>query len=270
MHIDWSALQTVEALVRLGGVEAAAEELGLRHTSVSRRVAALEEALGVPLFTRGARLTPTPLAKALAQRVAAMRPIAGDVEALIAQTRRAAEHRVVVTTSDVLAPLLFRALSAARLPHVEVRVSDTVAELLPGAVDIALRPVHEPHAGLRGRLLGRLRMGVFRAPGGADAWVTPSESLRARKSMRWWRAVPGDAVSRLTCDSLLAMRDACAAGLGRAVLPVFLAAPKLRLERALDDTTPVWLLAAPARSDEARALRDGLATALRALVDVWG
>ena len=68
MHIDWSGLQTVEALVRLGGVQAAAAELGLRHTSISRRVAALEASLGVPLFTRGARLKATPMARALAQR----------------------------------------------------------------------------------------------------------------------------------------------------------------------------------------------------------
>ena len=240
MHIDWSGLQTVEALVRLGGVQAAAAELGLRHTSISRRVAALEASLGVPLFTRGARLKATPMARALAQRAGAMRPFAGEVEALIAQTRRFAEQRLVVTTSDVLAPLLFRALAKARLPKVEVHVSDAVAELVPGSVDVALRPVHEPRAGLRGRRLGRLRLGVFRAAGGDDAWVLPSASLREKRSMRWWRAVPADAAAHVSCDSLLAMRDACAAGLGRAVLPVFLATPALRLERALDDTTPVW------------------------------
>lgn len=271
MHIDWSGLQTVEALVRVGGVQAAAAELGLRHTTVSRRVEALERGLGVTLFIRGPRLVPTPLARELAQRAAAMRPVAAEVNDLLSHARRATEGRLVVATSDVLAPLLFSALAKEDLPHVEVRVSDAVADLAPGVVDVALRPGHEPAAGLRGRQLGRLRLGVFRAPGSADAWVQPTMALRGKRSMRWWRAVPEAGAARVSCDSLAAMRDACAAGLGRAVLPVFLAraTPRLRLERELDDTTPVWLLTAPVRGEEAKALRERLAKALRSLDDVW-
>jgi DNA-binding transcriptional LysR family regulator len=271
MHIDWNGLQTIEALVRTGSIQAAASELGLRHSSVSRRVDALERELGVSLFVRGARVTPTALARDLAERATQMRPIAGGVEELIAQTHRARAGQWVVTTSDVLAPLLFRALERTPVPHVEVHVSDAVEALAPGSVDVALRPDHEPQAGLKGRQLGRLRLGVFRASSGADAWVQPSTSLRSKKSMRWWKEVPVNAPSRVTCDSLLAMRDACAAGLGRAVLPVFIghATPRLRLERELSSSTPVWLLTAPVRSDEARAQRDALAAALRELDDVW-
>lgn len=261
-------MQTIEALVRHGNMQAAASELGLKHSSISRRVDALERELGVSLFVRGSRLRPTAIALELAQRVSQMRPIAGGVEELLAQTRREREGQLVVTTSDVLAPLLFRALEKTKVPHVEVHVSDAVETLAPGSVDFALRPGHEPQAGLKGRQLGRLRLGIFRFSG--DGWIQPSASLRAKKSMRWWKEVPSDGASRVSCDSLLAMRDACAAGLGRAVLPVFIGhASKLRLERELESTTPVWLLTAPVRSDESRQQRDALATALRELDDVW-
>lgn len=278
MHLAWDDLQTVEALVRLGSVVGAARELGLRHSSVSRRIDALERTLGSPLFLRGARLRPTPLALAVAQRAGGMRDDAVAIAAILEGDRRAAEGRLVVTTSDVLAPLLFGAIARASLgeTRIEVVVSDQVRPLEPGITDLALRPGHTPDPTLRGRKVGELRIGVFRArarPRLDDAWILPSAELRARASMRWWAAIPRDAESRTSCDSLLAIRDACVAGLGRAVLPAFLAEGDRRLER-VDEVvggTPVWLLAPATRrsTGEARRVRSVLMTELRAAEGVW-
>lgn len=267
MHIEWNDLQTVEALVRIGTVQGAANELALRHSSVSRRIEALEKSLGEPLFVRGARLTPTPLAKELSERAAQMRAESQRVDALVNGARRAREGKVVVTTSDVLAPLLFSGLAQVEAQF-EVLISDAVSALTPGSIDLALRPSHDPEGGLKGRRLGLLKLGVYRARGSASTWVQPSASLREKSSMRWWREVPQEP-SRVTCDSLLAMRDACLAGLGLAVLPSFLVKdqPRLKLERELEGGTPVWLLA-PSVGGNA-PLRERLATALRSLHDVW-
>lgn len=267
MHIEWNDLQTVEALIRTGTVQGAAAELSLRHSSVSRRIEALESLLSEPLFIRGARLTPTPFALQLAERATQMRIEAARVEALVSGSRRARDGKVVVTTSDVLAPLLFAGLANIDAQF-EVVISDAVSTLTPGQVDLALRPSHDPDGELKGRKLGMLKLGVYRAKGGAASWVQPSASLRAKTSMRWWREVPQEP-GRVSCDSLLAMRDACLAGLGRAVFPTFLAKdqPRLKLERELSEGTPVWLLAAPIGGDA--KLRERLATALRSLDDVW-
>lgn len=267
MHIEWNDLQTVEALVRVGTVQGAANELGLRHSSVSRRVDALEKSLGEPLFVRGARLTPTPLARELSERAAQMRVESQRVDALVNGSRRAREGKVVVTTSDVLAPLLFAGLAQVEAQF-EVLISDAVSALTPGAVDLALRPSHDPEGGLKGRRLGLLKLGVYRTRGGASTWVQPSSTLREKTSMRWWREVPQEP-ARVTCDSLLAMRDACLSGLGLAVFPTFLAKdqPRLKLERELPGGTPVWLLA-PAAGGNA-TLRERLAASLRSLHDVW-
>ncbi len=266
MHIDWSSLQTVEALVRLGTVQGAAQALGLRHSSVSRRVDALERSLGVPLFTRGARLVPTAVALDISARAAHMLQHAQSVEALVAGQHRAREGRVVVTTSDVLAPLLFSAIAGLEAHRFEVLVGDDVSALAPGVIDMALRPSHDPGSSLQGRRLGALRLGVYRTRGGASTWVQPSPSLRAKASMRWWRVVPEDE-GRVVCNSLLAMRDACLAGLGKAVLPSFLARgqPRLKLERELTEGTPVWLLSPSVRGGDAalRRLRERLATELK-------
>lgn len=277
MHLSWSDLQTVEALVRTGSVVGAARELSLRHTSISRRVAALERALGAPLFLRGARLRPTPLGVAIAERAAGMRGHAEDVYALLEEQERARAGRLVITTNDVLTSLLFTALrSCALARQVQVRVSESELALEPGVTDLALRPTHTPGGALRGQRLGRLRLGIFRASGAqheSTRWVLPSRSLRSRASMRWWKLVPTDGSGSIECDSLLGIRDACVAGLGRSVLPALLAQgdPRLSLEREVPGGPPLWLLsAATRRADEGlRKAKDALADALRRSPGVW-
>lgn len=271
MHIAWDDLQTVESLVRTGSIVRAAAELSLRHTSISRRIDALERALGKPLFLRGPRLVPTPLGRAVAERAAEMHAHAVDITALLDRQARIEEGRVTITTNDVLAPLLFRALARTKLgaKQVEVRVSDAEQSLAPGATDLALRPSHTPGSGLRGQRVGELRVSVFAAKRTSDdVWILPTAELRGRASMRWWGAIPKSAASHVTCDSLLSMRDACAAGLGKAVLPSFLGEGDTRLVEldAVDRTTPVWLLSPATRSADRtlRAMRTELTAALRA------
>ncbi|MGD9833852.1 MAG: LysR family transcriptional regulator, partial [Piscinibacter sp.] len=46
-------LRAFEAAARLGSFERAADELDVTASAVGKRIAALEELLGTPLFTRG-------------------------------------------------------------------------------------------------------------------------------------------------------------------------------------------------------------------------
>jgi DNA-binding transcriptional LysR family regulator len=53
MHnVNWDALQAFLAVARTGRISAAARRLDVEHTTISRRLAGLERALGVPLFYR--------------------------------------------------------------------------------------------------------------------------------------------------------------------------------------------------------------------------
>ncbi len=66
------ALRALEALDRLGSATAAADELNLSQSAVSRQLQALEEQLGVPvLVRRGRRLHLTPEAGSMPPRSAA-------------------------------------------------------------------------------------------------------------------------------------------------------------------------------------------------------
>jgi len=270
----WEDIETVAAVVRTGSFLAAARELGVQHSSISRRIAAIEEKLGETLFLRGRRLAPTALAREVEGHAADMAVAARRLDARLAEwrTHRAAE--VAITTNDVLAVLLFRGLARARLTtRVRVAVTDVQRELEPGTTDLALRPSGAPLRSWRGRRLGVLAVAVFR-PAGRNAdpgWILPAGELRARASTPWLRAVPAD--GPIECDRILAMRDACAAGLGRAVLPAFLGLddPRLELTRKLDDGIPVWLFAAGSRrkSGSVGQVADQLASALRGQRGVW-
>lgn len=275
MHIDWDEIRTVETLVRTGSIAAAARELGLQHSSISRRVDALERTLGLPLFLRGARLEPTALARAIAEQALPMAEAAGQIDAVVEAERRRREQRLVITTNDVLAPLLFRGLATIGGDQlVQVRLSDVELELAPGMTDLALRPGSQPRGSLRGWRLGKLRVGLYRSSTfDGEGWILPSPELRRRASMRWWKAIPEKGPGQVECDSLLAMRDACLAGLGVAALPALMALdePRLHLDREIPGGSPVWLLAsATRRSDPVlRRLAGDLVGALRGLSDVW-
>ena len=64
-------LETLLAILRAGSFTGAAQALGVTQGAVSRRIADLEEQLGLALFRRaGRRVVPTPAARRLAERTA--------------------------------------------------------------------------------------------------------------------------------------------------------------------------------------------------------
>ncbi len=70
---SWDELRTFFEVVRDGSLSSAARRLGFTQPTVGRHIYALEDALGLTLFTRSPRgLAPTPAAIALAPHGEAM------------------------------------------------------------------------------------------------------------------------------------------------------------------------------------------------------
>ena len=57
--MDWENLRYFLELARTGTLAAAARRTGVEHTTVARRIQALEKQMGESLFARGARLDTT-------------------------------------------------------------------------------------------------------------------------------------------------------------------------------------------------------------------
>jgi LysR family glycine cleavage system transcriptional activator len=138
-----SALRPFEAAARLESFSRAADELHLTHGAISRQVRALEDHVGVQLFTRhGKRVSLTPQGRAFADRVrAALHEITLAAEAVGSRRR---ENRLTVSVlpsfaSRWLMPRLIRFME--KYPHIEVSVvaSTALANFTTDEVDIGIR-----------------------------------------------------------------------------------------------------------------------------------
>ncbi len=149
-------LRAFEAVARHLSFRAAAEELSLTQSAVSRQIQALEEEIGCTLFLRGTRRVE------LSNEGAVLLPTAVAVLARLDQTvrqiRRARGRRVVnVTTFASFASLWLipRLCDFQKLhPDIDIRVSaqDGLADLDDGEHDLALRYVTSAE-GLTGELM---------------------------------------------------------------------------------------------------------------------
>jgi len=138
-----STLRPFEAAARLESFSRAADELHLTHGAISRQVRALEDHVGVQLFTRhGKRVSLTPQGRVFAERVrAALHEITLAAQALGSRRR---DNRLTVSVlpsfaSRWLMPRLIRFME--KHPHIEVSVVATtaLANFTTDEVDIGIR-----------------------------------------------------------------------------------------------------------------------------------
>lgn len=176
MSLD--ALRGFESAARHMSFTAAAEELCLTQSAISKQIRGLEEALGVPLFVRGTRgLALTPQGRVLREAVSQSLEQLGDaVERLVAPSRA----MVAVTTTPSFAALWLTPRLArfhAEEPDIDVRVdaSEAVANLERDGFDLAIRLCAPGQAA---PVLLRERMMLVAAPALA-ARVRTAADLRA-------------------------------------------------------------------------------------------
>ncbi|MGJ7904429.1 LysR family transcriptional regulator [Lysobacter sp. 1R34A] len=285
--LGWDDYRFILAIGRAGSLNGAAKRLAVSHPTVFRRINAIERALGARLFERardGYTATPT------GEEVIA---VAAEIETRIAATERRLagldarlSGRIRVTTVEpVLYGLLPPLLARFRREHpgivLELVADNAVRDLSRREADVALRPGGKPPEGLIGRKVARLAAAVYRPralrlPRGAGPetladcdWVVPDDSLAHIGMAQWLHRQRYDERAVLRANSLLALRDAAANGIGLAVLPCFLGDADRRLARVGEPleglAADLWLLSHPdlRRTERIRvfseAMREGLA-----------
>lgn len=138
----WGAFAKVAAA---GSFAKAAEELGLSNATVSKLIARLERRLGERLFHRTSRrITLTAAGAQLAQRAERILTEAEEAEAQ-ATSNAAAPKGVLRVSAPMsfgltqIAPLL--PLFFKRYPEitVDLRLDDSVVDVIAGAIDVAIR-----------------------------------------------------------------------------------------------------------------------------------
>ncbi len=158
--LDWNDLRYFLAVADHGSTLAAGRALRVSQTTVARRIAALEEALGHPLFEkRQAGYALTPDGTALLDRARQVEAAADDFTEASAALARDSTGTVRITTQEIFAnTLLAPMLRDLHERHPEIVIElDTQQELLDlgdGQADIAIRSTgQKPPAGTVGRRL---------------------------------------------------------------------------------------------------------------------
>lgn len=265
--IDWNDLRFAHAVARRGSLSRAGNDLGVHQTTVGRRIAALEDALGIRLFTRSPRglVTTSDGARVLAS-------IDGLASALLRFERGAGDGsreirglvRVAITETGArqLVEGAFPAL-LARYPELEIELvpSNLAADLSRGEADVAIRLLR-PTGDVVARRVGQVAYGLYasaaylaRHPSpladglaGHDI-VVPVRELGSGPEATWLAQHAAAARTRLRATSLVTLAQAVASGLGVCALPTNLAEmhPGTKRVRLLPEipARPVWLVIHP-------------------------
>lgn len=141
--ISVGQLRTFEAVARHLNFRAAAEEMALTQSAVSRQIQALEDEVGVPLFLRHTRAVE--LTGAGAQLLRAATPGLERIDSAVRQIRQTAGRKsVAITTWASFASMwLIPRLEEFQREHpdIDIRIdaSDSTVDLDTADVDLALR-----------------------------------------------------------------------------------------------------------------------------------
>jgi DNA-binding transcriptional LysR family regulator len=242
--LDWNDLRYFLAVAREGSTLAAARELRTSQTTVARRIAALEAALGVPLFEkRQAGYAVTPAGAELVARAEQVERAANGFTEASAAIARDTSGTVRITTQEIfavtlLAPML-RELHE-RHPEIIIELDDSqdFRDLGQGEADIALRSAHgDLGAGIVGRRLGDDEWTLYCSRDYAAAHGVPTTQAQLKKHAfiggggpKLWRAYSAWLEDLGLNDrvimhhaSAMGMMSAIRSGLGIAVLPCIVA-----------------------------------------------
>ena len=176
----WEFYRSFLAVIREGSLSGAARVLGLTQPTVGRHIDALEDSLGVSLFTRSQNgLSPTESALSLMPHADAMASAADALRR--AATGAADEERgtVRLTASEIIGTeVLPPMLTAARMKHplveVEMVISNRNTDLLRREADIAIRMAQPTQSALVARKVGTVHLGFHAHPSYAEKYGLPT------------------------------------------------------------------------------------------------
>jgi len=270
---DWDDLRVFHAIVSAGSLTAAAERLGVRQPTVSRRLDALETRIGARLLMRGSdgvELTET--GERIWGLVQSMQGTAQDIERVAAQADKAEQGRVRLAAPDGLAAFwIARHLPGfvEANPLIRLEITATDAERGASEPDIALQLVETKRMSLIAQPLATLhylplasqryldaygapetlselmehRLADFASAAGPAPW--PREAAAIREMMR----------ASVTTDSGAMLIHSVLSGATIALCPSYVAALSdelVHLDLDLHAAAPLWMVYHPDQRKIAR------------------
>ncbi|KAB0494785.1 LysR family transcriptional regulator [Pseudomonas vancouverensis] len=290
---DLNTLYYFTQVVEHHGFAAAGRALDMPKSKLSRRIAQLEERLGVRLLHRTSRhCSLTEIGQAYYQRCLAMRVEAESAAELIERNRSEPQGLVRISCPTALlnswvGPMLTRYMLKYPLVELFIESTNRRVDLIHEGFDVALRVRFPPleNTDMVMKVLGNSNQSVVGSPAFLSRLSTPAlpADLSGLPSLHWgaaqreyqWELFGDDGrtavirhAPRMVTDDLLALRHAAVAGVGIVHLPSVVVRDEITSGQ-LVELVPGW---AP-KTGIIHAIfpsRRGLLPSVRSLIDFLG
>jgi DNA-binding transcriptional LysR family regulator len=265
--VDWDDLRFFLAIARSGSFSVAARTLRVTQSTVGRRLASLEQAIGARLLYRSNEgYVPTTAGVAILSHVERVETETLALVRAVQGYDSRLEGNVRVAAPDFIASrLLVAAFSTLSLQHPKISIELIDNRNQPDVsmkdCDLSIRPGRFEQPDLIVRLLGRLSFGLYASAGYIDQHGEPdvdeacmghrliqgSDAMASPVDPAWLQDLTGRATVALKTASFDTLLGAIASGYGIGALPRFVAespnSPKLvRLAPALPvPQVELWL-----------------------------
>jgi DNA-binding transcriptional LysR family regulator len=269
----WDDLRHFLAVHRSRTLAAAGRALGVDETTVGRRLAALEQALGARLFDRTADgLLLSAAGAAVLAAALRMEAEAATVAVGAAAVERRAQGLVRLTCTEAFgARFLAPRADELRAAHPELVLEFIIAagalDLSRREADLAVRLSRPARGPLVGRKLGELTVGLYASAGYLERHGAPGPGLRGHAVVLFGSrplGIPEEGwLARVAAEARVALRSgstpvqlaAAVAGIGIAALPCYLADSEPELRRVMPGEKVAREIWNAVRRDAAKAGR---------------
>ena len=263
ISVSWDDFRLVKAIADSGSLVGASGALGLNHSTIFRRLGALEDVLGTRLFERSRNgYAATAAGEEMIRLAGRMDQDIVDFERKIAgrDVKPAGELRVA-TNDAMLVHLLTPVFASFREAFPDIRldvvIGNSSLNLSKRDADVAVRATTEPSETLVGRKIARFGWARYVATKWIDQgrpvegdrvpWVGLNETLAQISAGKWLQANVGARQIVYRVDTVLGMAEAIASGLGIGLVPCFIgdrmsALTRLGLHKTEDVGESLWLL----------------------------
>ncbi|HWO26030.1 MAG TPA: LysR family transcriptional regulator [Kofleriaceae bacterium] len=259
--MDLNDILVFTKVVETKSFTGAAEQLGLPKSTVSRKLAQLEERLGVRLVQRTTRkLALTEIGQTFYDRCAQIVADVAAAEQLVTDMQSTPRGRVRVTAPIDISSRYLGAICASFVAThaditVELEATDRVVDLIEEGFDLAVRFGALQESTLIARRLCKIESVLVATPAylarhGAPATIEELDDrdrvlFTPNARVQSWTLVQGEATyefgrpARFASNNIGAVRDAVLAGAGVSVLSEFMVADDLAAGR-LVQVLPEW------------------------------
>jgi len=287
---SWNDLNLVLAVCREGSLSAAARKLEINHSTVFRRVAALEAELGVRLFERlSSGYVMTEAGEAVlesGERVeneifALSRKLMGQ------DLRLTGTLRITATEGfarNILMPYLAAFSRACPEINIELSATSHLLDLMHREADIAIRSTRSPPDAVIGRELCKVANTFYASRAYLERkatmapeefeWLMPDDTFEHSDSHQWLQQHYPRGRVKLRTNTFSALLLAAQQDLGVAPLPCFLGDTQADLVRVFEPPAVLesafWMLIHPdlRRTVRVRAFSEFLTEALQQDIDL--